>query len=84
MVLSRITFDQLRSRPGKGFSKSGEFAIVTTARAARNSTAAIVYSSSNGGLYYNANRAVSGWGSGGQFATLTQTPAIAASDFILQ
>jgi Ca2+-binding RTX toxin-like protein len=63
---------------------SSEFAVVTDSTAAGFSTAAIVYNSSLGELYYNQNGAASGFGSGGLFADFTTylntNPTLAQSD----
>ena len=45
------------------------------------SSAAIVYSSTTGNLFYNQNGTAAGYGTGGNFAVLTGLPALAATDF---
>jgi Ca2+-binding RTX toxin-like protein len=84
ILLDKTTFTSLNSVAGNGFSVSSEFAVVKTDGAASTSGAEIVYNSTNGKLFYNPNRAASGYGEGGFFALLTGTPALARSNFILQ
>ncbi len=84
IVLSRSSFTQLSSVIGNGFSVSSEFAVVDSDTAAGSSSSLIVYNSSNGKLFYNRNGAAEGLGSGGQFATLSGNPALAANDFVIQ
>ncbi|MBE8986264.1 calcium-binding protein, partial [Nostoc sp. LEGE 12450] len=38
----------------------------------------------NGELFYNQNGNAAGFGSGGLFATLTGSPTLTASDFVLK
>jgi Ca2+-binding RTX toxin-like protein len=83
IVLDKTTFTALRSSPGSGFSVGSDFATVTTDTAVANSSAAIVYNSASGRLFYNQNGSLQGLGSGGQFATLLRSP-LTASDFIVQ
>ncbi|MGB3514419.1 MAG: hypothetical protein WBA93_35450 [Microcoleaceae cyanobacterium] len=40
--------------------------------------------SENGNLFYNPNGAEAGFGSGGQFATLTNIPLLEGEDFLLR
>jgi Ca2+-binding RTX toxin-like protein len=47
-------------------------------------TAKIIYNSSNGNLFYNANGAEAGLGKGSQFATVQGAPALSTSDFQVQ
>jgi Ca2+-binding RTX toxin-like protein len=46
--------------------------------------AKIIYNSSNGNLFYNANGADAGLGNGSQFATVQGAPALTTSDFQVQ
>ncbi|MEH2170200.1 MAG: hypothetical protein V7K41_26825 [Nostoc sp.] len=46
--------------------------------------AKIVCDAVSGQLFYNQNGSAPGFGSGGLFATLTGTPTLMASDFVLQ
>ncbi len=57
------------------------FAIVNDDASAANSTAAIVYNTSNGSLFYNTNGIDAGYGNGGQFASLFGQPTLSAQDF---
>jgi Ca2+-binding RTX toxin-like protein len=57
------------------------FATVAIDSAAEASSASIVYSSATGNLFYNPNNAASGFDTGGQFATLTNKPALNRKDF---
>jgi Ca2+-binding RTX toxin-like protein len=84
IILDKTTFTSLNSVAGPGFSVTSEFAVVKTDGAASTSQAEIVYNSANGKLFYNPNRASSGYGEGGFFALLTGTPALTRGDFILQ
>jgi Ca2+-binding RTX toxin-like protein len=84
IVLDKTTFTALRSLPGSGFSVASDFATVTTDIAAANSGSAIVYNSASRRLFYNQNGSLPGLGSGEQFATLSSSPLITASDFIVQ
>ncbi len=60
---------------------SSNFATVTDDVSAETSTAAIVYNTSNGRLFYNTNGSSAGLGEGAQFATLFGQPALSAQDF---
>ena len=80
IILGKSVFPSLNSAAGNGFSIPNEFAIVSS-NAAATSTAEIVYNSGNGSLFHNSNGSVSGFGDGGQFATLTGAPTLVASDF---
>ena len=44
----------------------------------------IVYNSARGGLFHNQNRTATGFGTGGQFFTLTNKPALTANQFLIQ
>lgn len=50
---------------------STDFARVGSSAAARNSSALIVYNTNTGELFFNQNGSAAGFGTGGQFATLT-------------
>lgn len=86
IVLDKTTFRALTSiaRKTPGFSNSHEFAVVNDDIAASISQAAIIYNSSNGGLFYNPNANEPGLGGGELFAKLTGFPLLAATDFIIQ
>ncbi|WP_371514396.1 calcium-binding protein [Nodularia sp. NIES-3585] len=77
IVLSKATFAVLDSI-------LDDFMVVERDSAAANSSAAIVYNSGNGRLFYNQNRAGSGFGSGAHFATLSRGLNLTAHDFIVQ
>jgi trimeric autotransporter adhesin len=73
--LSKLAFSALSTMPigaGGSLLNPGDFVSVTNATqsAAEASTAAIIYNSETGGLFYNANLAAAGVGNGGQFAQL--------------
>lgn len=57
------------------------FATVSDDLAAETSNALMVYNSVSGSLFYNLNGSDLGFGNGGQFALLSGTPTITASDF---
>ena len=84
ILLDRRTFAALTSIQGEGFSVATEFARVTTNAAAATSNAFIVYNSTNGNLFYNANGSAAGLGTGANFATLTNNAQISADDFFLR
>lgn len=44
----------------------------------------LVYDTSTGSLYYNANGSLPGWGDGGLFAAFANTPTLTESDFLLK
>jgi serralysin len=62
---------------------ASNFAIVTDDASAATSTAAIVYNSGSGSLFYNPNGIDVGFGTGGQFASLFGQPTLSACDFKL-
>jgi hypothetical protein len=59
------------------------FETVTSDQQAATSSANIVYNSTSGSLFYNQNGTTDGFGSGGQFASLTPNLTLAASDFVV-
>jgi Ca2+-binding RTX toxin-like protein len=59
------------------------FGTVADNAAAETSGAAIIYNTSNGGLFYNTDGATSGFGTGGQFASLFGQPTLSARNFVL-
>jgi Ca2+-binding RTX toxin-like protein len=78
LVLSQATFSAITSSGGmiSNFAKVADDSLVDT------SAAAIVYSQATGKLFYNQNGATAGFGDGGgQFATLSGSPTLTASDF---
>lgn len=84
IVLDKTTFNALSSIAGSGFNVASEFAVAGSDTAVASEDAFIVYSSETGNLFYNQNGAISGLGSGAQFAILRGLPDMSASDFILQ
>ncbi|NJO63043.1 MAG: hypothetical protein HC836_33935, partial [Richelia sp. RM2_1_2] len=84
IVLDKSTFRALKSSVGNGFSIGSEFAIVTSDAAAATSAAKIVYNRGSGDIFYNENGALAGFGTGAQFAELTTSPLLSASDFVLR
>ncbi len=84
ILLDKTTFTAITSDSGTGFSVDAEFAIVTSDSDAETSEAFIVYNSNNGKLFYNANGTEVEFGSGGEFANLSNTPSISEDDFFLR
>ncbi|CUR33342.1 conserved hypothetical protein [Planktothrix tepida PCC 9214] len=84
IVLDKTTFTSISSIAGTGFSVVGEFAKVTTDALAATSAADIVYNTATGGLFYNQNGTAAGFGTGAQFLTLTNKPALTATQFVIQ
>lgn len=82
-VLYKTTFTALSS-PANQSLLAAEFRIVGSDALAGGSSADIVYSSATGKLFYNQNGTVAGFGTGGQFATLSSIPSLSATDFIVQ
>ncbi|MDZ8025413.1 MAG: cadherin-like domain-containing protein [Nostoc sp. DedQUE01] len=88
IVLDKTTF-AISSVAGNGFSNSSDFKSIgfdlfKLTILEGISSAKIVYDAVNGRLFYNENGTAPGFGSGGQFATLTGPPNLSASDFIIQ
>lgn len=84
VVLDKTSFTALISAVGNGFSVAREFANVASIAEGASRRALIVYDRSSGGLFYNQNGTASGFGSGGQFASLLGTPSLTAGDFVIQ
>lgn len=78
ILLDRTTFKSLKNNK---FREGREFEVVDTNAAAKNSDAFIVYNETSGGLFYNANVGIAGFGGGGLFATLEGAPELGADDF---
>jgi Ca2+-binding RTX toxin-like protein len=76
LVLNKTTFTALTGNT--------DFAIVSSDEAAAISNAVIVYSSGTGNLFYNQNKLDAGFGTGNQFASLTNIPVFVQSDLIVQ
>ncbi|MES1026579.1 calcium-binding protein [Gloeocapsa sp. BRSZ] len=85
IVLGREAFG-LQSAVGSGFSVASEFATVANDAAAVGSGARIVYSDATNNLFFNQNGTADGFGTGGQFATITARPSLvlAATDFVIE
>ena len=82
--LDKTTFNALKSRIGQAIKRQ-ELAIVKSDTKAATSPALIVYNQTNGKLFYNPNHAAAGFGTGGQFATLTGLPSsLIPRDFVVQ
>jgi Ca2+-binding RTX toxin-like protein len=60
---------------------TADIAIVANDSVAATSTALITYDSATGNLFFNQNGAAAGFGTGGQFATLSSAPSITAANF---
>jgi Ca2+-binding RTX toxin-like protein len=75
--LSKATFNLSK----RDFASN--FAIVTDDASAATNTAAIVYNTSNGSLFYNTNGSDVGFGNGGQFASFFGQPILSLQDFTL-
>ncbi len=84
ILLDKSTFKALKSRVGNGFSVLAEFEVVKSNLAAQQSDAFIVYNQENGKLFYNPNSSNDGFGSGGLFAVLSNSPELEKSDFIVR
>ena len=61
-----------------------EFTTVTNNNAAATSNAVIVYNTNNGQLFYNPNGSANGFGTGGQFATLSNESSLEVNDLIMR
>jgi Ca2+-binding RTX toxin-like protein len=88
IALSKTSFNALSTAVNTNL-QAGEFAAIDTTLAnevtlAGSSSAKIVYNLSTGNLFYNQNGATDGLGAGVLFATLTETPLLDASDFLVQ
>jgi Ca2+-binding RTX toxin-like protein len=67
-----------------GVLQAADFASVSNEaefNTAASSDAKIIYNSSNGSLFFNANGATAGLGNGSQFATVQGAPALSINDF---
>ncbi|EAZ88374.1 calcium-binding protein [Crocosphaera chwakensis] len=85
LLLSQRTFNQL-TRNGDLTLKAHEFATINSsssleASLAGSSNALIVYNTTTGNLFYNADGAIAGFGTGGQFAKLSNKAQLDSSDF---
>lgn len=82
-ILDKLTFSALTSTNGMGFNNPADFAIVDTDEQAAFSMGAIVYSKQTGNLFYNQNRVEAGFGTGAQFAHLSNLPELSSNDFFV-
>lgn len=86
ILLDKSTFDAIESdsssRKNPGFSRVEEFEVVETDESAASSEAIIVHSTETGNLFYNQNGSASGFGTGGDFATVA--PELSSENFILR
>lgn len=80
ILLDRRTFAAIES----GASINDVFETVTSNAAARSSSAAIVYNSNNGNLFYNPNGSEAGFGSGDRFAILSERPELSGENFFIR
>jgi hypothetical protein len=76
--------NSLTSNAGNGFSNSSEFAVVTSDATATMVGKLIIHNKNNGNLIYNQNGIADDFGLGGQFATFTSNPNLAADNFVIQ
>lgn len=79
IVLDKTTFTKVKSTSNDNFLE-----VVNRDGKVTSSSAFIVYNSSSGELFYNANGSNNGFGKGGLFATLQDKPALEATDFRVQ
>jgi len=84
ILLDRRTFTAINSEAGEGFSIDSEFITVASDGDAATADAVIVYNENNGNLFYNPDGDTPGFGSGGQFAALTNTASLGADDFFIR
>ncbi|MEM8827913.1 MAG: calcium-binding protein [Cyanobacteria bacterium P01_G01_bin.19] len=82
IVLSQTTFNVLTGTIDESIN-TNEFAAVASDELASVSEAFITYSIGTGSLFYNQNGSDAGFGEGSQFATLQNTPALTATDFLI-
>ena len=82
VVLSKTTFNALKSLVGNGFSQSSDFAVVGDDSLVNTQAAFIVYSGGSGNLFYNQNGTTAGLGTGAAFVNLFTMPTtLTAADF---
>ncbi len=81
ILLDKDTFTAINSLTGEGFSIVEEFEVVSSNAEARTAVGVIVYNQTNGNLFYNSNGVANGFGEGGLFANVANTPELESSDF---
>ncbi|MDJ0553678.1 MAG: alkaline phosphatase [Microcoleaceae cyanobacterium MO_207.B10] len=77
ILVDTRTFTEITTASGGNIGN--EFQTVSSNPA--TSSGIIVYDSSTGGLFYNANGSAAGLGDGGQFAILSDNPTLTADNF---
>ena len=77
MVLDHLVYAAL----SVGSVAAGSFLSGAGATAAADGTDVLIYNSTTGALYYDPDGTAAGAAT--QFATLTGTPALAATDFVV-
>ena len=77
IVLARSTFRRIKGSK----LKSSDFAVVKNLSQAKQSAALFTYIRKSGALFYNENRDKIGFGQGGQFADLSNSPNLTFKDF---
>ena len=83
-VLSKTTFNALRSVVGNDLSQGSDLAIVDNDDLVNTQAAFIVYNSASGNLFYNQNGIAAGLGTGGAFVDFFNQPTtLTAADFIV-
>lgn len=83
ILLSKTTFTALETAVGGNLIASDFEEIFGSDSQAGLSAAEIVYNADTGNLFYNPNGSASGFGTGGQFATVTNAPFLFADDVII-
>ncbi|MFB2894541.1 beta strand repeat-containing protein [Aerosakkonemataceae cyanobacterium BLCC-F50] len=83
ILLSKTTFTALETPVGSNLNASDFEEIFGSDSQAALSAAEIVYNADTGSLFYNPNGSASGFGTGGQFATVTNSPFLFADDVII-
>ncbi|MDY7002716.1 MAG: trypsin-like serine protease [Cyanobacteriota bacterium] len=84
IILDRSTFTAIESTAGNESALNTEFTTVSTDAEAATVNAVIVYNTTNGNLFYNANGNSDGFGVGSQFATLSNVVSLEADDFTIR
>lgn len=77
IILAQSTFSAMNNI-------ESEFTTVTSNNAAATSESVIIYNTNNGQLFYNTNGNENGFGTGGQFATLSNETSLEVTDFIIR